>query len=123
MAAYLGVSPSFILKKIKVGEIRPLKGGLLPLAEPGSVERERYRISRQEVRRVVQELPLPGSGLTLEERLMRLWKRLGGFPWLLMECRRVLDLNPSSEQHRKELLGLASRHTRKRRTPKKRPED
>lgn len=67
LAAYLGVSRSWVRKQIRAGRIKVEKGGHLnPWIEEG--EREHYRISNSEVERLKMELPLPWDGKTYTQR-------------------------------------------------------
>ena len=71
------------------------KGGALPGA-PG--EREYYRVKRDEVKRVIRELPIPPTGETLGERLERVDRREGKYlPYLTYACNQIVELEMGSE--------------------------
>ena len=71
----------------KAGLVQAAKGGALAGA-PG--EREYYRVKRDEVNRVIRELPIPPTGETLGERLARFAKREGNdLPSLAYACNQI----------------------------------
>jgi hypothetical protein len=109
LAAYLGVSPSFVIEKIKAGLVQVAKGGVLVDA-PG--EREYYQIARDEVRRVIRELPIPPTREALGERLARFAKREGkDLPFLIHACNQLVDLElvDADEVMRQWMVVLSTR--------------
>ena len=116
LATYRGVSPSFVRRKIKAGLVQAAKGGALADA-PG--EREYYRVKRDEVKRVIRELPIPPTGETLGERLGRFAEREGkDWPYLAYACNQIVDLEMGSndEVTRRWLVVVSTRPYRSHRT-------
>lgn len=120
LAAYLEVSASFVRKKIREGEIEVTEGGPLKYSDPSTNERQYYRITQNEVRRVAKELSLPATGETFAERLERGLRRLGKTIPSLADPRHLdrilnLDIPTPDARERETLLFFASRRPRRRR--------
>lgn len=122
LAEYLGVSQSFIRKRIRQGHICTLKGGAYEEDWKGWLH---YRIAKAEVVRVIWELPLPPVGETLEQRLnlySRHWEK--HLPVVKTICDEILnlDLETVSESVRVNTLRDSARRPRRYRRSKRRAE-
>ena len=112
-ASYLGVSASWLRKKIREGTVAAVKAG--PFEWP---RRECYYIKRREVMRVLKEVPLPPTGETLADRLERGRDRLYRYMGMdtRSEVKRFLNLDRRSDDELliKWLLGVTSHRPRPR---------
>ena len=113
VASYLGVSTSWLRNKIKEGTIAATKAG--PFEWP---RRECYCITKEEVMRVLKEVPLPSTGETLADRLERgrdrFYRDMGQDT--RSEVKRFLNLDrrPDDERWIKMLLVVTSHRPRPR---------
>ena len=113
LAAYLGVSPSFIQRRIRDGIISATMHG--PFKWPNF---RSYLITTQEVKRVPMEVPLPTTGETLAQRLRRgcdrFYRKMGVD--LGDVVNRILELEAQEEDRtlRGLILNAASRRPSRR---------
>lgn len=116
MAHFLDVSASFVREQIRNGMIHVSKGGPLSwgVQESDGDEWEHYRISTDEVRRVVKELVLPTTGETLAQRLERGLKRVQhNLPVLKIPLESLLNLEEPEGALRDLILGAAANRPRR----------
>ena len=116
LANFLGVSATFVRSKIDKQEIRPIKGGAMVGGYIG--DRQYYKISKDEVKRILHELLLPPTQETFAQRIRRgntrLYKELG----TPFKVERILNLENSQECNKWRLwcLQLTTRRPRSRKT-------
>jgi hypothetical protein len=110
-ASYLGVSTSWLRRKIKEGTIVAIKAG--PFEWP---RRECYCITRKEVMRVLKEVPLPSTGEELADRLERgrdrLYRDIGQDTRSELNRFLNLDRRPNDDPWIKILLVVTSHRPR-----------
>ncbi len=111
LACFLDVSSSFVRGQIQNGAIHASKGGALSWGsqEGHGAEWEHYRISTDEVRRVVRELILPTTDETFAQRLEKGLKRARhDLPVLKIALESLLNLEYPEGRLRDLILGLAA---------------
>ena len=116
LAAFLGVSSTFIRNKINERIIKPVKGGRLVDGDYPD-EREYYKTSRDEVKRIISELPLPPTGETFEQRIKRGNKRLYSEIGIPIDIEQLCQLENIGRLYawREQCLKITRRKPRKKR--------
>ncbi|MFA4836810.1 MAG: hypothetical protein WC749_12165 [Dehalococcoidia bacterium] len=113
LAAYLRVSPSWVRERIGKGQIRATQAESVQWPEWKS-----YRITKEEVKRVLREVPLPATGETLSERLQRgcklLYREMGTDWHTVVTSALNLELDEDQQGLFEMIMNRASRRPRPR---------